>query len=97
MKQKPYDLTPVSGSSVEEPAFAYAHNTYTHSGAETRFDHTLVPKDNDLDWLTPEVKQMLDQRMERIQNGMGVFYTQEQIDQMHRQRKQERIAHRQEG
>ena len=35
--------------------------------------------DTNIDWLTPEVKEMLDKEVEKIENGCAEFYSHEEV------------------
>jgi len=38
-----------------------------------------VNTDTNIDWLTPEVKEMIDKQVEKIESGCAIFYTHEEV------------------
>jgi hypothetical protein len=54
-----------------------------------------VLPNNDLDWLTPELMEMLDKEEQDYYNGIGENYSQEEMDQKHVIWKQERTMRKQ--
>jgi len=94
--KKPYDTTPIAMNTAEEPALAYA---YTHTGGEVRGAGCDVGARHASPMtaataLTEEQIELLNERLEGIEDGTAVFLSHEEVMRNLRQYAAERKKQR---
>jgi hypothetical protein len=86
---KKYDYDNNEMSTASEPAWTY--------GSSAMQMPTTDETNNDMSWLTPEIMKMIDQRVEKIENGTTKLIPHEKamqwLEQKAELRKQERLMY----